>query len=354
MTSAPANARKAAYAPLAVTLGDPAGIGPEIIVKAWEALRESGRPFVVVGDHDALAAASSRGGARLRRIGSPEAAADVFADALPVLDLPLLSPVVAGKPSPAYAPAIIRWIETGVGLALSGAVGGLVTAPIAKKPLYDAGFSFPGHTEFLAELTAGAAYDGPRGPVMMLATQGLKTVLATIHLPLATAISSLSIARIVEVGRVTAYALAQDFGIARPRLALAGLNPHAGEDGALGREEIEIINPAAAQLRSLGIDCADARPADTLFHEQARARYDAVICLYHDQALIPIKTLDFWGGVNATLGLPIIRTSPDHGVGYDIAGRGLARADSLIAALNMAQEMATARTRSQLHLTADA
>jgi 4-hydroxythreonine-4-phosphate dehydrogenase len=354
VTSAPANARKAAYAPLAVTLGDPAGIGPEIIVKAWEALRESGRPFVVVGDHDALAAASSRGGARLRRIGSPEAAADVFADALPVLDLPLLSPVVAGKPSPAYAPAIIRWIETGVGLALSGAVGGLVTAPIAKKPLYDAGFSFPGHTEFLAELTAGAAYDGPRGPVMMLATQGLKTVLATIHLPLATAISSLSIARIVEVGRVTAYALAQDFGIARPRLALAGLNPHAGEDGALGREEIEIINPAAAQLRSLGIDCADARPADTLFHEQARARYDAVICLYHDQALIPIKTLDFWGGVNATLGLPIIRTSPDHGVGYDIAGRGLARADSLIAALNMAQEMATARTRSQLHLTADA
>jgi len=352
--SPPANARKAACAPLAVTLGDPAGIGPEIIVKAWESLRESGPLFVVVGDHDALAAASSRGGSRLRRIGSPDAAADVFADALPVLDLPLLSPVVAGKPSAAYAPAIIRWIETGVGLALSGAVGGLVTAPIAKKPLYDAGFSFPGHTEFLAELTAGATYDGPRGPVMMLATQGLKTVLATIHLPLATAISSLSIARIVEVGRVTAYALAQDFGIARPRLALAGLNPHAGEDGALGREEIEVINPAAAQLRALGIDCADARPADTLFHEQARARYDAVICLYHDQALIPIKTLDFWGGVNATLGLPIIRTSPDHGVGYDIAGRGLARADSLIAALNMAQEMATARTRSQLHLTADA
>ncbi len=340
--------------PLAVTMGDPAGIGPEIIVKAWEALRQDGPVFMVVGDHDALAAASSRGGARLRRIGAPESAAAIFHDALPVLDLPLLSPVVAGKPSPAYAPAIIRWIETGVGLALSGAVCGLVTAPIAKKPLYEAGFSFPGHTEFLAELTAGAAYDGPRGPVMMLAAAGLKTVLATIHLPLAAAISSLNTARIVEVGRVAAFALAKDFGIERPRLALAGLNPHAGEDGALGREEIEIVNPAAAQLRALGIDCADARPADSLFHEAARARYDAVICLYHDQALIPVKTLDFWGGVNASLGLPIVRTSPDHGVGYDIAGRGLARADSLIAALHMAQEMANARTHGQVSLAVGA
>jgi 4-hydroxythreonine-4-phosphate dehydrogenase len=314
-------------------------------MKAWAALRDSGPVFMVVGDHDALAAASSRGGASLRRIGSPEGAADMFPDVLPVLDLPLLSPVVSGKPSPAYAPAIIRWIETGVGLALSGAVCGLVTAPIAKKPLYEAGFSFPGHTEFLADLTAGAPYDGPRGPVMMLATSGLKTVLVTIHLPLAAAIASLSTARIVEVGRVAAHALTHDFGIARPRLALAGLNPHAGENGALGREEIDIVNPAAAQLRALGIDCADARPADSLFHEQARARYDAVICLYHDQALIPVKTLDFWGGVNATLGLPIVRTSPDHGVGYDIAGRGLARANSLIAALNLARDMSNARVR---------
>jgi 4-hydroxythreonine-4-phosphate dehydrogenase len=349
--SAATAAGRAAMKPLAVTLGDPAGIGPEIIVKAWEALRHDGPVFLVVGDHDALAAASSRGAARLRRIGSPDAAADIFADVLPVLDLPLLNPVVAGKPSPAYAPAIIRWIETGVGLALSGAVGGLVTAPIAKKPLYDAGFSFPGHTEFLAELTTGAAYDGPRGPVMMLATTGLKTVLTTIHLPLAAAISALTEAKIVEVGLVTAYALAHDFAIARPRLALAGLNPHAGEGGALGREEIDIINPAAARLRGLGVDCADARPADSLFHAEARARYDAVLCLYHDQALIPVKTLDFWGGVNASLGLPIVRTSPDHGVGYDIAGRGLARADSLIAALRMAKEMAIARARSRVSLT---
>jgi 4-hydroxythreonine-4-phosphate dehydrogenase len=339
---------------LAVTLGDPAGIGPEIIFKAWVALRQDGPIFMVVGDHDALAAASSRSGARPRRISSPDAAADIFADALPVLDLPLLSPVVAGKPSPTYAPAIIRWIETGVGLALSGAVCGLVTAPIAKKPLYEAGFSFPGHTEFLAELAAGAPYGGPRGPVMMLATADLKTVLATIHMPLSAALASLSTARIVEVGRVTAYALTHDFGIERPRLALAGLNPHAGEGGTLGREEIEIINPAAAELRTLGIDCTDGRPADSLFHEQARARYDAVICLYHDQALIPVKTLDFWGGVNATLGLPIVRTSPDHGVGYDIAGRGLARPDSLIAALRLAQAMATARTRSLFSPTAGA
>jgi len=328
-------------------MGDPAGIGPEIIVKAWAALRQGGPVFMVVGDYDALAAASARG-VKLRRIGSPEAAADIFPDALPVLDLPLLSPVVAGKPSPAYAPAIIRWIETGVGLALSGAVSGLVTAPIAKKPLYDAGFSFAGHTEFLAELTAGAAHDGPRGPVMMLATQGLRTVLTTIHLPLAAAVASLSTARIVEVGQVTAHALTHDFGVARPRLALAGLNPHAGEGGALGREEIEIVNPAAAALRSMGIDCADARPADSLFHTAARARYDAVICLYHDQALIPVKTLDFWGGVNASLGLPIVRTSPDHGVGYDIAGRGLARADSLIAAIHLASDMASARARGRV------
>jgi len=349
VTPLSASSRAATSAPLAVTLGDPAGIGPEIIFKAWAALRPGGPIFMVVGDHDALAAASSRGGARLRRISSPDAAADTFADALPVLDLPLLSPVVAGKPSPTYAPAIIRWIETGVGLALSGAVCGLVTAPIAKKPLYEAGFSFPGHTEFLAELTAGAAYGGPRGPVMMLATADLKTVLATIHVPLSAALSSLSTARIVEVGRVAAYALTHDFGIERPRIALAGLNPHAGEGGSLGREEIEIINPAAAELRALGIDCGDAKPADSLFHDQARARYDAVICLYHDQALIPVKTLDFWGGVNATLGLPIVRTSPDHGVGYDIAGRGLARPDSLIAALNMAQAMARSRARSQTH-----
>jgi len=329
--------------PLAVTLGDPAGIGPEIIVKAWLALRTTGPRFVVLGDHDALAAASSLGADCLRRVSTPDMAGDVFPDALPVLDLPLQAPVIAGQGSPGHAAAIIRWIETGVGLALAGDVGGLVTAPIAKKPLYDAGFAFPGHTEFLADLTAGVPFESARGPVMMLAVEGLRTVLATIHLPLAAAITALSTPRLVEVGRITAEAVRRDFGVEHPRLALAGLNPHAGEEGALGREEIEIINPAAAILRSEGIDCGDAKPADSLFHADARARYDAVICLYHDQALIPVKTLDFWGGVNATLGLPIVRTSPDHGVGYDLAGRGLARPDSLIAAIRMADKMAERR-----------
>ncbi len=334
-----------AVRPLALSLGDPAGVGPEIIVKAWNVLRAGGPSFMVVGDHDALSAASGRTGA-VRRVGSPQEALAVFPDALPVLDLPLLSPVVAGKPSSAYAASILRWIETGTGLALSGAVSGLVTAPIAKKPLYEAGFSFPGHTEFLAELTSGAPYAGVRGPVMMLTAGDLRVALATIHVPLRDAIAALTVERIVEVGRITAESLQRDFGATKPRLALAGLNPHAGEGGALGREEIDIINPAAAQLRATGVDCSDARPADTLFHADARRGYDAVLCLYHDQALIPVKTVDFWGGVNITLGLPIVRTSPDHGVGYDIAGRGLARADSLIAAIQAAADIAANRART--------
>jgi 4-hydroxythreonine-4-phosphate dehydrogenase len=315
--------------PLALSLGDPAGIGPEIVVKTWSALKDQGDAFMVVGDFDALvAAAGVRSAGSVRRVGSPEEAAAVF---------------VAGKPSPAYAESVIRWIETGAGLALSGAVSGLVTAPIAKAPLYAAGFKFPGHTEFLADLTAGAPHDGPRGPVMMLTAKDLRAVLVTIHLSLADAVRALTCERIVEVGRVTASALRRDFGIERPRLALAALNPHAGESGALGREEIDLINPAAAILRAEGIACTDARPADTLFHADARAAYDAVICLYHDQALIPVKTLDFWGGVNLTLGLPIVRTSPDHGVGFDIAGRGMARPESLIAAVKLAGEIAARR-----------
>ena len=330
--------------PLALSLGDPAGIGPEIVVKAWNALRHTGPAFVVVGDRDALASASHGvTTAEVKRVASPDEAPEVFSGCLPVLDLPLSSPVVAGKPSPAYAASVIRWIETGAGLALSGAVSGLVTAPIAKAPLYEAGFGFPGHTEFLAELTAGAANTGPRGPVMMLAAKDLRVVLVTIHQPLRAALATITTQRIVEVAAVTYIALKRDFGIERPRLALAALNPHAGENGTLGREEIEIINPAAALLRTEGINCTDARPADTLFHEDARARHDAVICLYHDQALIPVKTVDFWGGVNLTLGLPIVRTSPDHGTGFDIAGRGLGRPDSLIAAIRMAADIAARR-----------
>ncbi len=330
-------------APLAVTMGDPAGIGPEIIVKAWAALRHEGPAFLVVGDHDLLASA---GGGSLRRVASPDDAARVFADALPVLDIPISAPVVSGRPSAAHAPAVIRWIETGAGLALSGAVAALVTAPIAKAPLYEAGFPYPGHTEFLGELTRVRDQPLPHGPVMMLAAPGLRTVLVTIHEPLATVARLLTSQKIVDVGLVTAAALKADFGIAHPRLAVAAFNPHAGESGALGSEEVDMIRPACAELRRLGVDCADPKPSDTLFHEAARSTYDAVICMYHDQALIPVKMLDFWGGVNVTLGLSIVRTSPDHGVGYDIAGRGLARGDSLIAALRMAAGIAGRRAGS--------
>lgn len=327
--------------PLALSAGDPAGVGGEIIAKAWRALRGGGPPFVVIGDAQLLASAG--GDVKVRAVNRPQEALDVFADALPVIDVPLLSPVVAGRPSPTYAPQVIRWIETGVGLALSGEVAGLVTAPIAKAPLYDAGFKFPGHTEFLAELTAAERFEGPRGPVMMLAAGDLRTTLATIHTPISKVPGALTIDGIVNTGLVTADALRQDFGIAAPRLAIAGLNPHAGEGGAIGREELEIIGPAVERLRAQGVDAQGPSPADTLFHAEARARYDGVLCMYHDQALIPVKMLDFWGGVNVTLGLPIVRTSPDHGTGFDIAGRGIARPDSLIAAIQLAAEIAARR-----------
>lgn len=329
--------------PLALTLGDPAGVGPEIIFKAWSRLRAEGPAFVVIGDFQALASASGSGMHLVRRVTAPKQALEVFGEALPVLDIPLRSPVVAGQPSSTAAPAIIRWIETAVGLALSGAVSGLVTAPIAKAPLYEAGFQFGGHTEFLGELTAAASYQGARGPIMMLAVPGLRTTLVTVHEPLAKVSGLLTTDAIVNVGLVTAQALRRDFGIAQPRLAVAGFNPHAGENGSIGREDIQVIAPAVEALRAQGLEVSGPTPADSLFHEAARAKYDAVVCMYHDQALIPVKMLDFWGGVNVTLGLPIVRTSPDHGTAFDIAGRGLARPDSLIAAIHMAAEIAARR-----------
>jgi 4-hydroxythreonine-4-phosphate dehydrogenase len=236
-------------APLALTLGDPAGVGPEIAAKAWRALRREGPAFVVIGDRDLLAAQ----GVATIAVGALADAAQAFAEALPVLHRPVSAPVEAGVPSPAHAPAIVGWIETAVALALSGEASGIVTAPIAKAPLYEAGFRFPGHTEFLAELTAASPMPmeqglTERGPVMMLASGDLRTVLVTIHEPYARAPGLLSIQRIVHVARVTAEALARDFGIARPRLAVAGLNPHAGESGQIGREEVEVIAPAVAAL----------------------------------------------------------------------------------------------------------
>ena len=328
--------------PLALTLGDPSGVGPEIIVKAWQALCRTGPAFMVVGDQQALVSASG-GEVAVRPVVSPTDAAACFSDALPVLDLPLRAAIVTGQPSPKAGPAIIQWIETAVGLALSGAVSGVVTAPIAKANLYSAGFRFPGHTEFLGDLTASARLDGARGPVMMLTARDLRVALVTVHEPISRVSGLLSVEKIVNAGLVTAQALRRDFHIETPRLAIAGLNPHAGESGALGREELDVIGPAVRALAARGIEVSGPIPADTLFPEEMRARYDAALCMYHDQALIPVKMLDFWGGVNVTLGLPIVRTSPDHGTGFDIAGRGVARPDSLIAAIRMAADIAARR-----------
>ncbi len=325
--------------PLALSLGEPAGVGPEIVAAAWRALRSSGPCFFVVGDAATLSAA----GATTALISEPAEAPALFADALPVLDQPLPRPATPGRAELDAAPLVIRWIETAVSLALSGAASGVVTAPIAKAALYDAGFRHPGHTEFIGALTADVPMPGARGPVMMLAARDLRVALVTVHAPLARVASLLTQARIVSVATVVAEALKRDFGVAAPRLVIAGLNPHAGEGGAIGREELEIVVPAVAALRVQGIDARGPFAADSLFHDAARASYDAAICLYHDQALIPVKMLDFWGGVNLTLGLPIVRTSPDHGTAFDIAGRGVARADSLIAAIRMAAEIAARR-----------
>lgn len=338
MTSAHAASVRAA---LALTMGEPAGVGPEIIHTAWDALKgEADTAFFVVGDLNVLAAA---GASPLIPIQDPAEAVRRFAEALPVLHRPVPAPVTPGRPEPANAGAVADWIEQAVNLALAEEVSGLVTAPIAKAPLYAAGFRFPGHTEFIAELTADRPYTGTRGPVMMLTAQDLRACLVTIHVSLDEVPELVTDARIRRTARVVHECLKRDFGIASPRLAMAALNPHAGEGGALGLQEIEILKPAAEALRAEGIDITDPLPADTLFHDEARRAYDAAICMYHDQALIPVKTLDFWGGVNATLGLPIIRTSPDHGTGFDIAGKGVARPDSLIAAIRLAAAMADAR-----------
>jgi 4-hydroxythreonine-4-phosphate dehydrogenase len=329
--------------PLALTLGDPAGVGPEIIVRAWQALHAEPMSFFAVGDLATLAAAAAAGGAAVQPIATPQEATRVFRDALPVLDLPLPAKVTPGRPDPVAAPLVIRWIETAVELALAGEIGGVVTAPIAKAPLYAAGFKFPGHTEFLGELTAAAPYAGARGPIMMLTARDLRVTLVTVHAPLARVPGLLSTQAIVHAGRVTAEALRRDFGVAAPRIAVAGLNPHAGESGSIGREEVDIVAPAVQALRASGIDASGPYPADSMFPEEMRVRYDAALCLYHDQALIPVKMLDFWGGVNVSLGLPIVRTSPDHGTAFDIAGQGVARPDSLIAAVRLADAIAARR-----------
>ncbi|MCA3305519.1 MAG: 4-hydroxythreonine-4-phosphate dehydrogenase PdxA [Roseomonas sp.] len=318
--------------PLILTMGEPAGIGAEIAAGAWRALRASGPCFALIDD------AGRDFGVPVARISGPEEASAVFAQALPILHRPLATPVVPGKPNTAHASAVIAAIEEAVAFAKSGRAAGVVTNPIQKASLTAAGFPHPGHTEFLGEL---AGLGAP--PVMMLACPELRVVPVTVHEALAKAIARLNPALIMETTRIVAAALKRDFGIAAPRLAIAGLNPHAGEAGTMGREEIDIIAPAIAALRAEGIDARGPMPPDTMFTALARPGYDVAICHYHDQALIPIKTIDMAGGVNVTLGLSIIRTSPDHGTALDIAGKGLADPASLIAAIRLAGELAAKR-----------
>ena len=326
--------------PLVVTMGDPAGIGGEIALKAWLERRGGVPPFYLIDDPDRLRALARRLGwpAPVRPIDAPDQALAVFNEAFPVLPIGAAVRSQPGRPDPGDAAAILGAISTAVGDVRSGRAAALVTNPIHKDNLYRAGFRHPGHTEYLAEL-AGTG----ETPVMMLVCPELRFVPVTSHMPLRRAVEGLSAAAIAHAGRVTDAALHRDFGVAAPVLAVAGLNPHAGEGGSLGREEIEIIEPALAELRAAGLDARGPLPPDTMFHGEARRTYDAALCMYHDQALIPIKTIDFYGGVNVTLGLPFVRTSPDHGTAFAIAGRGIARPDSLIAALRLAADIAARR-----------
>lgn len=325
--------------PLLLTMGDPAGIGGDLALAVWAARTAAPVPaFALIDDAPRLRALA----ARLRLdapvidIAHPAEAPEVFGHGLPVLPLatPLAAPVEPGRPDAANAPAIIDAIAQAVALVENGAAGAVITNPINKQVLHAAGFPHPGHTEYLAALAGPDVL-----PVMMLACAELRVVPVTIHVSLREAAASLTADAIVSCGRITAAALRERWGIERPRLAVAGLNPHAGEGGDMGREEIDIIAPAIARLRAEGIAVDGPAPADTLFHPEARAGYDAALCMYHDQALIPIKTIDFHGGVNVTLGLPFVRTSPDHGTAYGLAGTGKGNASSLRAALRMAADM---------------
>lgn len=322
---------------LALTQGDPAGIGPEIALKAWMAREAAGlAPFFLIGDPDLLARRAERFGLPVPlQPCAPEEAAAVFARALPVVPLPMATQAEPGRPDPATAPATLASIETAVGLVRAGRAAAVVTNPIAKHVLYAAGFRHPGHTEYLASLAADPDGTVPR-PVMLLWSDLLAVVPVTIHVPLRAVPDLLTADLVVETARIVDCDLRTRFRIARPRLVLAGLNPHAGEAGSIGTEDRDVLEPAVARLLREGIDIRGPLSADTLFHARARAGYDVALAPTHDQALIPIKTLAFDEGVNVTLGLPFLRTSPDHGTAFDIAAEGIAKADSLIAALRLA------------------
>ena len=326
--------------PLALTSGEPAGIGPDITIKAWLRRNELKLPpFYLLGDLDFIGrrAKMLRLDVKLADV-SAENALDTFAGALPVVATGQAATARPGQPDDSSALAAIASIRQAVGDVAAGRAGAVVTNPIAKSVLYRAGFRHPGHTEFLAELAATGAYT-PQ-PVMLLWSPAVAVVPVTIHLSLRDAIAQLSSELIVTTARIVAADLKSRFGLAYPRLAISGLNPHAGEDGSLGTEDRDIVAPAVEILRGDGIDVRGPLPADTMFHEAARKTYDCAICMYHDQALIPVKTLAFDDAVNVTLGLPFIRTSPDHGTAFDIAGTGAANPSSLIAALRLAARMA--------------
>lgn len=328
---------------LALTQGDPAGVGPELALAAWRQREERGiPPFAYLGDGATLSALAERLNlpVPVHSIGWDEAEA-CFDTALPVIELQHRSRAHSGLPDPANAAGVVEAIERGVEAVETGRAAALVTNPIAKSVLYAAGFQHPGHTEFLAEL-AGRGREATPRPVMMIWSEDLAVIPVTIHIPLEAVPEQLTTELIVETGRIAAADLRRRFGVTAPRLALCGLNPHAGEGGALGKEDATVIAPAIDQLRALGIEANGPYPADTLFHARARAGYDVALGMYHDQALIPIKTIAFDDGVNVTLGLPFIRTSPDHGTAFDIAGKGIARPDSLCAALRLAARMAAA------------
>ncbi len=333
--------------PLAVSIGDPSGVGADVALSAWLQRKELSLPtFLLIADPAQLSDRAQHLGLNvpIATISTPADACDVFDVKLPVLPLKNTHKESPGKPLPENAAGVIEAIERTVALTLSGETSAVVTCPIAKKPLYDAGFKHPGHTEFLAEL-ASKHLGRTVIPVMMLAGPELRAVPVTIHIPLVDVPRLLTKDDILEVAYITAQELTDRFGIAAPRIAISGLNPHAGEGGALGKEDDAIIRPAVEELQREGINAWGPLPADTMFHAQARVTYDVAICMYHDQALIPAKALAFDETVNVTLGLPFIRTSPDHGTAFDIAGKGIARPDSLIASIRLAQELAENEAR---------
>jgi 4-hydroxythreonine-4-phosphate dehydrogenase len=331
--------RRPEIPPLALTLGDPAGIGPEISCKAWERLRGSDTVFALIAPGPALALFGDVPIVRIEHVGQ---AAEHFDRALPVW---WPADAEHGAEDPSDDRLAIASIDHAFELVWQGEAGAMVTNPISKARAAARGFAHPGHTEYLGALCRARGTPAP-APVMMLAARDLRVALVSVHLPIRQVSAAITADAVSATVRTVNAALVRDFAIERPRIAVAGLNPHAGEGGQLGTEERETIAPAIALCRSEGIDVTGPHPADTLFHQEARSHHDAVVCHYHDQGLIPIKMLDFWGGVNMTLGLPIVRTSPDHGTAFDIVGRGIARPDSLIAALEAAHMVACRRARA--------